>query len=214
MVQNVPGNSIFRMTHLFTTGNQRKVLSKQFFVLRFDRLGSPHYSAIMKIIRKLHTVLNFFAVLLAAFKVEISNAGSYWSVYDSVAAPAAGECIVTEGISVPESCCTAGSITQHADVQGDDTCFVLGPDAIPFSGCVGDSVAGYGENCSGGGQAPFDAKDAEECGCTFIIEGSGCYKANDLPNQQWFVFLDGDACDRPGFFGKIWMALVGFCGVF
>ena len=109
-------------------------------------------------------------------------------------APANSTCLVTEGEAVDDSCCMdAGEIMMHSDLAGNYTCFVLGEGLIPFSGCVGDGVAGYGENRSGEG-APFDAMDAGECGCSFVIEGSGCYKANDIPGQQWFVYLDGEAC--------------------
>ena len=97
--------------------------------------------------------------------------GAFWAVYNATADPADPACLVTEGDSVPESCCTgAGTFTPHSALQGDDTCFVLGPDLIPFSGCVGDGIAGYGENCEGEG-APFVAANAEECGCSFVIEG-------------------------------------------
>ena len=122
------------------------------------------------------------------------ESGSFWAIYDAEMAPANSTCLVTEGEAVDDSCCMdAGEILAHSDLQGNYTCFVLGEGLIPFSGCVGDGVAGYGENCSGEG-APFEAMDAEECGCSFVIEGSGCYKANDIPGQQWFVYLDGEAC--------------------
>ena len=123
--------------------------------------------------------------------------GSYWAVYN-ISDPAEDSCNVTTGMSIEDSCCTvAPDIPLHDALKGNATCFSLGPGLIPFSGCVGDGVAGYGENCDGGdGVPPFVAKDAAECGCDFSIEGSGCYKANDIPGQQWFVFLDGVACKK------------------
>ena len=123
------------------------------------------------------------------------DGGSYWAIYNATTAPAVDSCLVTEGDAVADDCCLdAGELLPHSALkEGDDTCFVLGPGLIPFSGCVGDGVSGYGENCSGEG-APFVAADAAECGCSFVIEGSGCYKANDIPGQQWFVYLDGDSC--------------------
>ena len=89
----------------------------------------------------------------------------------------------------------------HKNAAGNDTCFAIGDPAdglIPFSGCVGDHKVGYGEDCSGAGKAPFVAANATECGCQFQIEGDGCYKANDLPGQQWFVYLDGESCHDHG----------------
>ncbi|KAL3929804.1 MAG: hypothetical protein SGARI_004651, partial [Bacillariaceae sp.] len=80
-----------------------------------------------------------------------------------------------------------------AIIQADETCFLLTPELPAFSGCVGDMLYGYGEDCAGEG-APFVAENAAGCGCEFTIEGSGCYKANDLPDQQWFVFLDASMC--------------------
>jgi len=120
--------------------------------------------------------------------------GAYWAIYNETEAPADASCLVMEGESVPTSCCLgAGQLLPHDALSGGDTCFVLGPGLIPFSGCVGPDTYGYGENCVGDG-APFMAVDPEECGCSFVIEGSGCYKANDIPGQQWFVFLDGESC--------------------
>lgn len=134
--------------------------------------------------------------LVTTTTAQAPASGAYWAVYNATAAPAESSCLVSEGTSVDDACCTAAGIfTPHADLQGESTCFLLGPGLIPFSGCVGDGVSGYGENCDGGaGEPPFFAKDAAECGCGFVIEGSGCYKANDLPGQQWFVYLDGEAC--------------------
>lgn len=122
--------------------------------------------------------------------------GSFWAVYNATAAPADASCLLTAGMVVDDSCCesTDAVKTMHSMLQGNDTCFTLGPGLIPFSGCVGDHVAGYGEICDGGGMAPFNAANATECGCTFQIAGDGCYKANDIPGQQWFVYLDGEKC--------------------
>lgn len=146
-----------------------------------------------------------FAVFLAAVGLAVIDArslqmttevgeGSFWAIYDEAVAPANSTCLVAEGEMVDDACCMdAGEMIAHEDVAGNFTCFELDEGIIPFSGCVGDGVAGYGENCTGEG-APFDAMDAEECGCSFVIEGSGCYKANDIPGQQWFVYLDGESC--------------------
>jgi hypothetical protein len=123
-----------------------------------------------------------------------AGVGSYWAIYDEEMGQANSTCLVAEGEMVAEECCTeAGELLAHEDVAGNYTCFELADGIVPFSGCVGDGIAGYGENCTGEG-APFDAMDAEECGCSFVIEGNGCYKANDIPGQQWFVYLDGGAC--------------------
>lgn len=127
-------------------------------------------------------------------EMGMTDGGSYWGIYNLTAAPAMESCIVTEGDSVDMACCEdAGEIMKHADLQQGNTCFSLGEGLIPFSGCIGDGVAGYGENCVTD-KAPFAAATAEECGCSFSIEGTGCFKANDIPGQQWFVYLDGDKC--------------------
>lgn len=140
------------------------------------------------------------ALVLASMMGTTMADGSYWAVYNATAGPAEAACLVEAGTMVDVSCCTDedAAITKHDDLRGDDTCFSLGPGLIPFSGCVSDGVYGYGENCDGGdGTPPFVAADAEECGCDFVIEGSGCYKANDIPGQQWFVFLDAETCKSP-----------------
>ena len=94
----------------------------------------------------------------AARNMQEVTAQSYWAIYNATAAPAADSCLVTEGESVAEACCDdAGEKLPHAMLQGNDTCFVLGEDLIPFSGCVGDGVAGYGENCVGEGNKFFAA---------------------------------------------------------
>ena len=127
-----------------------------------------------------------------------ADLGTFWSVYNVSVAAADDACIVEEGESVPDSCCASSdaALTPHKALQGEnmDSCFSLGPGLVPFSGCVGEGVYGYGEDCTGEG-APFMAASAEECGCNFVIEGSGCYKANDLPGQQWFVYLDASICE-------------------
>jgi len=136
--------------------------------------------------------------LLASLGNTVKGEGSFWAVYNTTVAPADASCLVAEGTAVDMACCEdTEDITFHSTLQGEDTCFLLAPGLVPFSGCVGDGVAGYGESCTGEG-APFVAKDAAECGCSFVLEGSGCYKANDLPGQQWFVYLDGDACKDDG----------------
>lgn len=138
------------------------------------------------------------AVLVASMMDKTMAQGSYWAVYNATAGPAAASCLIDAGKAVDASCCTGtDDITYHDMLRGNATCFSLGPGLIPFSGCVDDGVAGYGENCDGGeGAVPFVAKDGMECGCDFNIEGTGCYKANDIPGQQWFVFLDGDECKQ------------------
>ena len=132
---------------------------------------------------------------VATRSLQESGGGSYWAIYNETIASAEDLCLASPGESVDESCCLgAGETLPHAAVkQGDETCFELAPGLPAFSGCVGDALYGYGENCSGDG-APFVASNAGECGCGFVIEGSGCYKANDLPEQQWFVYLDSAAC--------------------
>lgn len=142
----------------------------------------------------------FLAVTLtatnSAVNGQVPDSGAYWAVYNATAGPAEDSCLVTEGDSVDDSCCTSSTdITPHAVLKGEEgfSCFSLGPGLIPFSGCISDGVAGYGENCVTD-DAPFMAATAEECGCSFVIEGTGCYKANDIPGQQWFVYLDGSAC--------------------
>ena len=139
-----------------------------------------------------------FAQAADAPYMPMPTEGSYWAIYNATGAPAADYCIVPEGTAVKDECCTmaSDSILPHAMLQGNDTCFSLGPGLIPFSGCVADGVAGYGENCETD-EAPFLAADATECGCSFVIEGDGCYKANDLPGQQWFVYLDAASCELP-----------------
>ena len=150
-------------------------------------------------------------LLLSAFVSSVAKAqveGSYWAVYNATAAPADDICIVEAGTPLPSKCCTSddAAITPHDALRGDATCFSLGPGLIPFSGCVGDGIAEYGENCDGGaGTPPYVAADAAECGCSFVVAGNGCFKANDIPGQQWFVYLDGYACKEepmPPYKGK------------
>lgn len=89
------------------------------------------------------------ALLLAAAIGAVSGQeGSFWAIYDIEMGPANSTCLVTEGDMVDEDCCMdAGQMLEHSDLAGNYTCFVLGEDLIPFSGCVGDGIAGYGENC-------------------------------------------------------------------
>eukprot|EP00526_Cylindrotheca_closterium_P017219 CAMPEP_0113615354 /NCGR_PEP_ID=MMETSP0017_2-20120614/7656_1 /TAXON_ID=2856 /ORGANISM="Cylindrotheca closterium" /LENGTH=312 /DNA_ID=CAMNT_0000524585 /DNA_START=438 /DNA_END=1376 /DNA_ORIENTATION=+ /assembly_acc=CAM_ASM_000147 len=138
------------------------------------------------------------AVSASATRALQAPQGSYWATYNAAASPAEARCLVAEGDKVADSCClgTGADLVPHEALKGGDSCFSLGPGLIPFSGCVGDGVAGYGENCVTD-KAPFNAADATECGCSFVLEGSGCYKANDLPGQQWFVYLDGASCEAP-----------------
>lgn len=163
-------------------------------------------------------IANVAAASVAASRHMQEAQGSYWAIYNVSLANATGDCLVAEGIAVAESCClNAGESLPHAALQGNDTCFLLGPGLVPFSGCVGDGVAGYGEQCVGEG-APFVAQDAAECGCEFVIEGNGCYKANDLPGQQWFVYLDGGLCtieDASSAFGPFGSLLLmwSICGL-
>jgi hypothetical protein len=119
------------------------------------------------------------------------GAGSYWSIYNTTIGGANDRCNVAVGSPVSVNCCLGATepLVPHSSSQG--TCFA-GPVGTSFSGCIGDGIAQYGEDCTGG---DFMAADANECGCGFQMQGSGCFKSNDLPGQQWFVYLDGkNAC--------------------
>lgn len=120
---------------------------------------------------------------------EQEAAGAFWAVYPD--GGAAEECLVDPGTEVDISCCAAMTPSPLISSASNGTsCFQFAPGVNAFKGCE-DGVSMYGEFCGGGDPGDFDI---EECGCQFQVMGTGCFKANDFPDdpRQFFVYLDDD----------------------
>lgn len=148
---------------------------------------------------------SFLLILLASFPLALLAAdedlvgdqtvgGAFYAIYPN--GGAAAECVVDAGTKVDTSCCAA--LTPQpllAGITNDNTCFTFTGSIRAFKGCSADGTSLYGENCAEGDAANVTIG---ECGCQFKLEGTGCYKANDFPDdpRQFFVYLD-DKHDCP-----------------
>ncbi|CAB9515682.1 expressed unknown protein [Seminavis robusta] len=123
-----------------------------------------------------------------------TDPGSFWAVYPD--SNAAADCMVDPGTKVDNSCCAALTPQPIMSSMSLDECFAFAfnEQIRAYRGCTEDNQTIYGEFCLAG--PPLNGT-MEECGCKFTLQGTGCYKANDFPNdpRQFFVYLDDIECE-------------------
>ena len=138
--------------------------------------------------------ITLFVFLVPEPEASGASPHGYWTVYEEGLSPE--KCKADVGARVDDSCCTnnpGGSSLE--DLFADATCtppIQLGIHknitvAAHLECHVGDTFT-YAEGCY---DEAAGVADCDNCRLPVVDNSDyGCYRANDLPGQNWFVYVE------------------------
>ena len=138
----------------------------------------------------MHAFYHFVCFLLPEPKASGASPHGYFTVYEGLAPE---ECQADVGARVDDSCCTNNpGDSSLEDLFADATCtppIMLGnlTVAAHLECHVGDTFT-YAEGCY---DEDAGVADCDNCKLPVVDNSDyGCYRANDLPGQNWFVYVE------------------------